>query len=309
MDAIRAGKDVFCEKPITLNIGEADALKSAIPESKHIFQSGMQQRSMTHFQTARDEYIKAGKLGKVTLVRTWWHGSVSSFVKPVPAELQSRPADLDWKRFIEPTDKNRPYHPYQYNCFRAFFDFGGGQFTDLFTHWVDAAHMLIGEDIPVSANASGGQFHPRVTERRQRPHHSRHGRCGTDLSGRMDVYLRSHYGRRRKQRMDLNSAVPRASSISLVLASSSLPSTQRSYRIPRPGSRRSWRGAPCGPFSLQRPPNPLTIGVRAAGGTSTCATGWIASNPGRRLAPRSSMAYVPRRLATFALFRISRAGA
>jgi hypothetical protein len=80
---------------------------------------------MTLFQTARDEYIKPGKLGKVTLVRTGWHGSVSSFVKPVPAELQTQPSDLAWKRFIQPTDKNRPYHAYQFNCFRAFFDFGG----------------------------------------------------------------------------------------------------------------------------------------------------------------------------------------
>lgn len=164
MDAISAGKDVFCEKPITLKIGEAEALKKAVADKKRIFQSGMQQRSMTHFQIARDEYVRAGKLGKVTLVRTWWHGSVSSFVKPVPPELQTQPADLDWRRFVEPVSKTREYKPYQYNCFRAFFDFGGGQFTDLFTHWVDAAHMLIGEDIPNSCNASGGNFIPELNQ-------------------------------------------------------------------------------------------------------------------------------------------------
>ncbi len=162
MDAIGAGKDVYCEKPITLKIGEGNALRKAIEGSNRIFQSGMQQRSMSHFLQARDEYIKAGKLGKVTFVRTWWNGSVSSFVKPVPPELKSQPADLDWKRFIEPVEKSRPYHAYQYNCFRAFFDVGGGQFTDLFTHWVDAAHMLIGEDIPDMAFASGGQFIPEL---------------------------------------------------------------------------------------------------------------------------------------------------
>jgi predicted dehydrogenase len=157
-DAIQAGKDVYCEKPITLRIGEGATLEKLVNDSKRVFQSGMQQRSMPHFIQARDEYVRAGKLGKITMVRTWWHGSVSSFVRPVPPELATQPADLDWKRFIEPVDKNRPYHPYQYNCFRAFFDFGGGQFTDLFTHWVDSAHMLIGEDVPDSATSTGGQF-------------------------------------------------------------------------------------------------------------------------------------------------------
>jgi predicted dehydrogenase len=159
-DAIHAGKDVFCEKPITLKIGEGASLLKMVNDSRRIFQSGMQQRSMSHFIQARDEFVKAGKLGKVTMVRTWWHGSVNSFVRPVPPDLEKQPADLDWKRFIEPVEKNRPYQPYQYNCFRAFFDFGGGQFTDLFTHWVDAAHMLVGEDLPDAACATGGQFIP-----------------------------------------------------------------------------------------------------------------------------------------------------
>jgi len=159
-DAIQAGKDVYCEKPVTLKIGEGAGLEKLVNDSKRVFQAGMQQRSMSHFIQARDEYVRAGKLGKITMVRTWWHGSVSSFVRPVPPELAKQPADLDWKRFIEPVDKNRPYHPYQYNCFRAFFDFGGGQFTDLFTHWVDAAHMLIGQDVPDSATSTGGQFIP-----------------------------------------------------------------------------------------------------------------------------------------------------
>lgn len=161
-DAINSGKDVYCEKPITLKIGEGAGLARAVHESKRVFQAGMQQRSMSHFMQARDEYVRPGKLGKITMVRTWWHGSVSSFVKPVPAELETQPADLDWKRFVAPVDKNRSYHPYQYNCFRAFFDFGGGQFTDLFTHWVDAAHMLIGEDVPDSATSTGGQFIPKL---------------------------------------------------------------------------------------------------------------------------------------------------
>jgi predicted dehydrogenase len=93
------------------------------------------------------------------MVRTYWYGSVGSFVKPVPPDLLSQPADLDWKRFVAPV-KWREYHPYQYNCFRAYLDFGGGQFTDLFAHWVDVAHMLLEEDRPKAASATGGFYIP-----------------------------------------------------------------------------------------------------------------------------------------------------
>ncbi len=160
LDAVSAGKDVYCEKPVTLKIGEGAALQRAVRAGKRVFQSGMQQRSMAHYKIARDEYVKAGKLGHVTFVRTWWHGSIGSFVRPVPPELEKQRADLDWKRFVAPVDPKRPYQPYQYNCFRAFLDFGGGQFTDLFAHWVDVAHMVMGEDIPAAASAVGGVWIP-----------------------------------------------------------------------------------------------------------------------------------------------------
>jgi predicted dehydrogenase len=263
MDAITAGKDVYCEKPITLKLGEADALKSAITESKRIFQSGMQQRSMSHFRIARDEYIKAGKLGKVTLVRTWWHGSVGSFVKSVPKELQSRPADLDWKRFIEPTDKNRSYHPYQYNCFRAFFDFGGGQFTDLFTHWVDAAHMLIGEDVPVSANASGGQFIPEL----------QNDGSGRTIPDTVDAALTYPGGWMCTFEATMAAGV-NANGLEFCGTKGKLNITRAGFEFtpvdPDAPTGYGGRGRggtpPTGPFSLQQPPSPLTTGVRAAGG-------------------------------------------
>src|ERR1051326_474389 len=126
IDAVHAGKDVYCEKPLTLKIEEGPALVRAVRTSNHILQVGMQQRSGPHYLQARDEFIRKNRLGKISLVRTWWHGSLWSFVKAVPPELEKQPANLDWNRFVEPVAW-RDYQPYQYNCFRAFLDYGGGQ--------------------------------------------------------------------------------------------------------------------------------------------------------------------------------------
>lgn len=163
IDAVKAGKDVYCEKPLTLRIDEGPAIIRAVHDNKRVLQTGMQQRSGGHYIQARDEYVRKGKLGKVTMARTYWYGSVGSFVKPVPPELVTQPADLDWKRFVAPV-KWREYHPYQYNCFRAYLDYGGGQFTDLFAHWVDVAHMLLDEDKPVAASATGGFYIPEYRD-------------------------------------------------------------------------------------------------------------------------------------------------
>jgi predicted dehydrogenase len=69
--ALKAGKDVFLEKPVTHNIEEGDILTRAVRSSKQILQCGMQQRSWTHFRDAVD-LIQAGSLGRIAQVRTYW---------------------------------------------------------------------------------------------------------------------------------------------------------------------------------------------------------------------------------------------
>jgi predicted dehydrogenase len=71
--------------------------------------------------------------------------------------LATRPSNLDWARFLGPL-KWRDYDPQQYFNWRAYLDFGGGQVTDLFTHWIDVVHMFMGQDIPFSAQAAGGVY-------------------------------------------------------------------------------------------------------------------------------------------------------
>ena len=155
-DALNAGKDVYCEKPLTRRIEEGPGIVKAARINKRVCQVGMQQRSGKHYLQAKEEYIDSKKLGKITLARTWWHGN-SYHLRKAPASLQTQPADLDWTHFLGPLTW-RDWDPQQYYSWRAYLDFGGGQVTDLFTHWIDVVHMYMGQDIPTSAVAAGGVY-------------------------------------------------------------------------------------------------------------------------------------------------------
>ncbi|MFN7544904.1 MAG: Gfo/Idh/MocA family protein [Acidobacteriota bacterium] len=157
IDALNAGKDVYVEKPLTLKIEEGPEIVKAARVNNRVCQVGMQQRSGSHYLQAKKEYFDTGKLGKITLARTWWHGN-GAHLMPVPEPLKSQPSNLDWARFLGPV-KYRDYDPKQYANFRAYLEYGGGQVTDLFTHWIDVVHMFMDQDNPISAVAAGGIYH------------------------------------------------------------------------------------------------------------------------------------------------------
>jgi len=156
IDALNAGKDVYVEKPLTLKIEEGPPIVKAARVNNRICQVGMQQRSGKHYLEARREYMDTGRLGKITLARTWWHGN-SYHLRKAPASLQTQPSNLDWAHYLGPL-KWRDWDPQQYYNWRAYLDFGGGQVTDLFTHWIDVVHMFMGQEIPTAAVASGGVY-------------------------------------------------------------------------------------------------------------------------------------------------------
>jgi predicted dehydrogenase len=157
IDALNAGKDVYVEKPLTLKIEEGPEIVKAARINERVCQVGMQQRSGVHYLDAKGKYFDTGKLGKITLARTWWHGN-GYHLRKAPASLQTQPSNLDWAHFLGPL-KWREYDPQQFFNWRAYLDFGGGQVTDLFTHWIDVVHMLIGRDNPTVASAVGGVYH------------------------------------------------------------------------------------------------------------------------------------------------------
>jgi predicted dehydrogenase len=156
IDALNAGKDVYVEKPLTRTISEGPNIVKAARVNGRVCQVGMQQRSGIHYLEAKKEYIDAGKLGKITLARTWWHGN-TYHLRKAPDSLREQPSNLDWAHFLGPV-KWRDWDPQQYYNWRAYLDFGGGQVTDLFTHWIDVVHMFMGQEIPKSAAAAGGVY-------------------------------------------------------------------------------------------------------------------------------------------------------
>src|SRR3954447_5559066 len=156
IDALNAGKDVYVEKPLTLKLEEGPEIVKAARVNNRICQVGMQQRSGKHYIEAKQQYVDSGKLGKVTLARTWWHGN-GYHLRKAPASLKDQPSNLNWARFLGPL-KWRDWDPQQYWNWRAYLDFGGGQVTDLFTHWIDVVHMFMDQEIPISGVAAGGVY-------------------------------------------------------------------------------------------------------------------------------------------------------
>jgi predicted dehydrogenase len=157
IDALNAGKDVYVEKPLTLRIEEGPVIVKAARVNNRVCQVGLQQRSGAHYIEAKKTYMDTGVLGKITLVRTWWHGN-TYHLRKAPPSLATQPSNLDWARFLGPV-KWRDWDPQQFWNWRAYLDFGGGQVTDLFTHWIDVVHMFLGNDAPTSGVAAGGVYH------------------------------------------------------------------------------------------------------------------------------------------------------
>jgi predicted dehydrogenase len=155
VDALNAGKDVYCEKPLVSRREDGPEIVRAARVNQRICQVGMQQRSGTVYLEARDKFVSSGLLGKLTHVWCVWNSGIP---RPLPAEPREKPTNLDWVRFLGPV-KYRDWNPAQYLDFRAFLDFGGGKMTDFGAHWIDVVHMFTGVDAPLSVAAQGGVFY------------------------------------------------------------------------------------------------------------------------------------------------------
>jgi len=145
IDACKAGKDVYCEKPLTLMIGEGKPMIEAARKYERVVQTGTMQRSGLEFQMAVD-LVQKGIVGKVhtvnvTLPSPNWIARAKS---PVPNS--EPPADFDYNRWLGPA----PLRPYNKNhvhyLFRFYWDYSGGQQTNFGAHHLDIAQWGLGMD-------------------------------------------------------------------------------------------------------------------------------------------------------------------
>jgi len=151
-DALKAGKDVYLEKPVTHTIEEGAVLTRAVRSTKQILQCGMQQRSWTHFRNAVD-LIQAGSLGRVVQVRTYWWQNYQRDWRTTIIDQQA----LDWRLWLG-TAPDQVYSHEKFFHWRWFWNFGGGAMTDLFTHWIDVVHWAMKADQPRQAQMLADKY-------------------------------------------------------------------------------------------------------------------------------------------------------
>lgn len=160
IEACKAGKDVYCEKPLTLVINEGKPMIEAAQKHGRVVQTGTMQRSGEEFKLAV-ELLQKGIVGKVSAVNVTLPSPnwIARAGKPVPDSAP--PEGFDYNRWLGPA----PMRPYNLNrlhyLFRFFWDYSGGQQTNFGAHHLDIAQWGLGMDEsgPVSVEGSG-VYHP-----------------------------------------------------------------------------------------------------------------------------------------------------
>ncbi len=163
LDAVAAGKDIYCEKGFSRTLAEAKLMRNALKRSKVVFQLGHHARQATCALQAK-ELIRQGILGPVTLVRTgrfkslepehpnWrWYGYYDQWERPDPATVQK---EVSWDLWLGPAPKI-PWNERHFWHWRCYYTYGTGYAGDLLSHEMDFVQYLLGHGIPENCICSG----------------------------------------------------------------------------------------------------------------------------------------------------------
>lgn len=155
VDAVKAGKHVYVEKPVANSIAECNIMVAAQEKTGKIVQAGQWQRSGPHYRKAID-IVRSGVLGKIRLVKVW---AYQGWMKPVTVVPDSAPpAGVDYKMWLGPAQtRNFNANRFHFN-FRWFWDYAGGLMTDWGVHEIDIALYAMQVNAPISVMATGGKL-------------------------------------------------------------------------------------------------------------------------------------------------------
>jgi predicted dehydrogenase len=154
IEAVKSGADVYVEKPISVDVVEGQAMLAAARRNGRVVQVGLQRRSTPHLVEAREEIVKAGKLGRIGQVEIYsYYGTRRGSAKPLPV-----PATLDWEFWSGPAPLlpyNDAVHP---RGWRSFMAYGNGMVGDLCVHMLDMVRFMLDLGMPKRISSSGGRI-------------------------------------------------------------------------------------------------------------------------------------------------------
>jgi predicted dehydrogenase len=161
IDACEAGKDVYCEKPMTHTIDEARRVVEAVRRNNRVMTVGVQSTAHPQWREA-NKLVTAGKLGHVMQAQTsYYRNSDEGQWRYYPLTEDMNPRTVDWKMFLG-TDfglaPDMPFNRAKYAQWRCYWEFGGGMYTDLFVHQLTHVLQAVGVRFPRRVVGAGGLY-------------------------------------------------------------------------------------------------------------------------------------------------------
>ncbi len=157
IDAVNAGKHVYCEKCMTRTVDETFKISEAVKNSGKVFQLGHQGRQQESYIKAK-QIAEKNILGKITLVETTTNRNSPQGAWVYDIHEEGSPETIDWEQFQGPAPHKVPFSLERFFRWRCWFDYGTGLSGDLLSHEYDAANQILELGIPKSVVASGGIF-------------------------------------------------------------------------------------------------------------------------------------------------------
>ncbi len=154
--AMKAGKDVYCEKPMTHTWQEAKGVRDVVHSTGRVFQVGVQSTSEDRWWRARN-WIETGQIGKLLWTKTSYSRNSREGEWNWGIDKDAGPKNIDWPRWLGNAPK-RPFDPDRYFRFRKYWDYSGGIATDLFYHQLAHLQVALGPEFPKYVSAHGGIY-------------------------------------------------------------------------------------------------------------------------------------------------------